>query len=116
MSIKLDPVDLMVYADVAEAFEGWLINNPQEEDDSMGIRQSRVFAKTYLNLYVTFLQMLRYVPKEDMEYESNTEAGVKRKFESIDDIYVELKTSTELSDKDKKQIDLLKSKTKPTLH
>ena len=116
MSLKLDPVDLMIYADVAEAFEGWIINNPEIKDESTGIRQSRVFAKTYLNLYITFLQMLRYVPKEEMEYESTTEEGVKRKFAAIDDIYVNLKASTELSDEDKAHMDLIKSKIKPTLH
>ena len=81
MSLKLDPVDLMVYADVAQAFEGWLINNPEKKDEPRGITQSRVFAKSYLNLYLTFLEMFTYMPKDKIEYESETSEGSLTKAE-----------------------------------
>ena len=53
MSLKLDPVDLMIYADVAQAFEGWLINNPEQEKEPKGITQSRVFAKSLSLIHIS---------------------------------------------------------------
>ena len=116
MSIKLDPTDLMLYADVAEAFEHWLLNNPENDKDPRGIKQSRVFAKSYLNLYVTFLQMFKYVPKEEMEYEAVGEDGVTRRFDAVEDVYVDIKEQTNFSDEDKKAVLYLKDKIKPTIH
>lgn len=116
MSLKLDPVDLMLYADVAEAFENWLINNPVDLSEPLGMKQSRVFAKSYLNLYVTFLQMFQYVPKEEMEYETVGQDGVKRRFDAVESIYLDLKESTNLTEEDKKAVMTFKDKVKPTLH
>tara|TARA_B100000809_G_scaffold256907_1_gene297593 strand:+ start:636 stop:1016 length:381 start_codon:yes stop_codon:yes gene_type:complete len=120
MSLKLDPVDLMVYADVAQAFEGWLINNPEQKDEPKGITQSRVFAKSYLNLYVTFLEMFTYMPKDKIEYESETSEGIKRRFDDIDQLYTELQINTKLT---KAETDVVAEgiskafgRTKPTLH
>jgi len=120
MSIKLDPVDLMVYADVAQAFESWLINNPPEDGEPKGITQSRVFAKSYLNLYLTFLEMFSYVPRDKVEYESHTSEGVKRKFENISEIYTDLKVNSKLTDTEKTVIEegisQAFNRVKPTLH
>ena len=120
MSLKLDPVDLMIYADVAQAFEGWLVNNPEKKDEPKGITQSRVFAKSYINLYVTFLEMFTYMPKDKIEYESETSKGVKRKFENMDDIYTDLQANSKLSEAEKQVIEEGISKAfdrvKPTLH
>ena len=120
MSIKLDPVDLMIYADVAQAFEGWLIQNPEDVDEPKGITQSRVFAKSYLNLYVTFLRMMQFMPKESVEYESTTDEGVKRKYDNVDEIYVDLQQNTSLSNTEKELIEesitKIRDKVKPTLH
>lgn len=120
MAIKLDPVDLMIYADVAQAFEGWLIQNPEDKDEPKGITQSRVFAKSYLNLYVTFLRMMQFMPKESVEYESTTDEGVKRKYDSVDEIYVDLQKNTSLSNTEKELIEesitKIRDKVKPTLH
>jgi hypothetical protein len=120
MSLKLDPVDLMVYADVAQAFEGWLINNPEQKDEPKGITQSRVFAKSYLNLYLTFLEMFTYMPKDKIEYESETSKGVKRRFDDIDQIYTDLQINTKLT---KAENDVIAegiskafNRIKPTLH
>ncbi len=120
MAIKLDPVDLMIYADVAQAFEGWLIQNPEDKDEPKGITQSRVFAKSYINLYVTFLRMMQFMPKESVEYESTTDDGVKRKYDNVYEIYVDLQQSTSLSDTEKELIETsiktIQNKSKPTLH
>ena len=120
MSLKLDPVDLMLYADVASAFEGWLINNPEQQHEPKGITQSRVFAKSYLNLYVTFLEMFTYMPKDKVEYESETSKGVKRRFDNVDEIYTDLQINTKLTKAEKDVIDegILKvfDRIKPTLH
>ena len=120
MTIKLDPVDLMVYADVAQAFEGWLINNPEQKDEPKGITQSRVFAKSYLNLYLTFLEMFTYMPKDKIEYESETSKGVKRRFDSVDEIYTDLQAHKKLTEAEKQVIEEGISKAfdrvKPTLH
>ena len=116
MSLKLDPIDLMIYADVASAFEGWLINNPEQQHEPKGITQSRVFAKSYLNLYVTFLEMFTYMPKDKVEYESETSKGVKRRFDAVESIYLDLKESTNLTEEDKKAVMTFKDKVKPTLH
>ena len=96
MALKLDPVDLMIYADVAEAFENWLINNPNTPNDPQPLIQSRVFAKSYLNLYVTFLQMFKYVPKEEMKYETVGEDGVKRQFDAIEEVYIDSEENIKL--------------------
>ena len=120
MSLKLDPVDLMVYADVAQAFEGWLINNPEKKDEPRGITQSRVFAKSYLNLYLTFLEMFTYMPKDKIEYESETSEGIKRRFDDIDQLYTELQINTKLTKAEQDIVEEGISKTsgriKPTLH
>ena len=120
MSLKLDPIDLMIYADVASAFEGWLITNPEQEGEPKGITQSRVFAKSYLNLYVTFLEMFTYMPKDKREYESETSEGIKRRFEDIDQIYTELQINTKLTKAEQDIVEEGISKTsgriKPTLH
>ena len=120
MSLKLDPVDLMIYADVSQEFEGWLINNPEQEKEPKGITQSRVFAKSYLNLYVTFLEMFTYMPKDKVKYESETSKGVKRRFDNVDEIYTDLQINTKLTKAEKDVIEEGISKAfdrvKPTLH
>ena len=118
--LKLDPVDLMIYADVAQAFEGWLLHNPEQESEPKGITQSRVFAKSYLNLYVTFLEMFTYMPKDKVKYGSETSKGVKRRFDNVDEIYTDLQINTKLTKAEKDVIEEGISKAfdrvKPTLH
>ena len=120
MSIKLDPVDLMVYADIAQAFENRLLHNPESKKESDNLRQSRIFAKSYINLYVTFLSMVKYVPQEEINYESKVSSGETRKFENVDEIYTDLKAATELSKDEKELIDEsikhMTSNVKRTLH
>ena len=120
MAIKLDPVDLMVYADLAQAFENWLLHNPESDKETDNLRQSRIFAKSYLNLYVTFLSMVKYVPQEEINYESRISGGETRKFENVHEIYTDLKAATELSKDEKQLIDEsikhMANNVKPTLH
>ena len=120
MAIKLDPVDLMVYADIAQAFENWLLHNPESDKETDNLRQSRIFAKSYLNLYVTFLSMVKYVPHEEINYESRISGGETRKFENVHEIYTDLKAATELSKDEKQLIDEsikhMANNVKPTLH
>ena len=67
--IKITAEELDLYADVAEVFEDWLHENPGNKEDmkinpddsieEQAMKQSYVYAKTYLQLYILFLKILR---------------------------------------------------------
>ena len=51
-----------------------------------------------------------------MEYESIGTDGVKQQFDAIEEVYVDLNQSTELTNNEKEAIMSFKNKVKPTLH
>jgi hypothetical protein len=64
--------------------------------------------------------MVKYVPQEEINYESKISSGEIRKFENVDEIYTDLKAATELSKDEKELIEEsiknVSNKIKPTLH
>ena len=76
--IKITAEELDLYADVAEVFEDWLHENPGNKEDmkinpddsieEQAMKQSYVYAKTYLQLYILFLKIMPRIPKEELDF------------------------------------------------
>ena len=64
MALKLDPVDLMLYADVAEAFEHWLTHNPEGTEDPMGCGNHEFLPNLILISMLHFYKCLNMYPKK----------------------------------------------------
>ena len=77
--VKITTEELDLYADIAEVFEEWLHDNPIDDEDDIKIKpgdsieeqatkQSYVYAKTYLKLYILFLKLMPRIPKEELDF------------------------------------------------
>jgi len=76
--IKITVGELELFADVAEIFEDWIIQNPtgnnedlmindEDTDEEAAMKQSSLYAKTYIKLYTLFLLIVPRVPKEELD-------------------------------------------------
>jgi hypothetical protein len=76
--IKITIGELELFADVAEIFEDWIIQNPtgnnedlmindEDTDEEAAMKQSSLYAKTYIKLYTLFLLIVPRVPKEELD-------------------------------------------------
>lgn len=79
--IKITPEELDLYASVAEIFEEWLETNPPDPDseeperlsltdsvEEQAMKQSRLYAKTYLQLYILFLKLIPRINSEEIDF------------------------------------------------
>jgi len=127
--IKITIGELDLFADVAEIFEDWLYENPDEDNADLTItdedteeeaarKQSRLYARTYIKLYTLFLLIIPRVPKEDLDF-GDLELDLDPKdpkTKIIKQFMDEVKIVENLSSDDKKLFNEKIEKLKGTFH
>lgn len=128
--IKITAEELDLYADVAEIFEEWLEENPSESDETekihpddslseQAMKQSRLYAKTYIRLYILFLKLIPRVSKDELDFGKDEIDFLNTKdpnAKAIRKFMAEKQLMDEMSDKDKELFVEKLSEIKETFH